>query len=156
MVEFRTRAPGDLGGGEETEGSLDKHIDRVFENIKNNPEIKLNIYQSLKEQGVNPAVIQAVFPEAQKFEQMQAQAQAAEAAQTVESTVEDTNENPEPTVKTVTQEPTPEQLLDFVDDIIDLHPKDEEATLGDLKNFGENNPDILENAISIAFSQDNE
>lgn len=130
------------GGGLDLGG----HLERVLDNLQSDPEVQLALAQELEEAGVNPVVMKAVLPEGvspedlQKARQAQAQAQAQEEGETPE---------PQPQVKTVEKDIEPEDLLEFVDEIAELAPQGEDMTLGELREFGEDNPGVVKTAIDM-------
>jgi len=140
MTEFRTRAPGSGGGdGGGDSSSIDGHIERVIENIKNDPEIKMKVAQAAQENGVDPMILKAVFPELGKT----AESQTPQVEQAPEQT------KPETQVKTVTEKPDAQELIGLIDELGDLLPQGKDTTLEELKELGEDNPDIVQTAIDM-------
>lgn len=150
MPEFRTRAPGDYGQEGSGGGGLEKHIERVIDNIKNDPKLKAEIYQELKDNGVNPAVIRAIVPEMQEAGDIQVPQN--QVANDMVATQEESHEGQTEVrteVKKVTEKPSPEQLLELIDEIAEVVPNGKETTLEELKEMAEDNPGIVETAIEM-------
>lgn len=156
MVEFRNTPP---GGYEETQKkdtskfNLDYVLEEAFKNIKENPRSQLQIAQALNENYDIPLEALAVaFPDlaetAQNAAGNQEVSEGEERNQKRVEQVEGQPENQERTPpKIVKEKPTPEELLEFVEEIIGLTSPD--FTLEELKEFGEENPGIMQTAIDL-------
>lgn len=134
MVEFRTGNPAEEAT-EEAAGSLDKHINKVIHNVKNDPEIKAQLVQRVQEGDIPPVLLKAIDPSLVDMAE-QSQEQPAESAEVVET-------------KTVSDKPSPEKVMSFVDEIIKY--KGEDTTLGEIKEWCEENPTMLKVAIQQEF-----
>lgn len=158
MVEFRNTPP---GGIEENQGkdsssfSLDYVLEQAFENIKNNPKSQLQIAQALNENYDVPLEALAVaFPDLAETAQNAAGKEEVSAGEERnQRRVEQVEEQPENEGRTppkiVKEKPTPDELLEFVDEIIGLTSED--YTLAELKEFGKENPGIIQTAIDLKF-----
>lgn len=136
MVELRTYS-------EESEGSdgfdLEGMLQKAWQNIQSDPQAQARLAQQLQESGIDPMLLGAVKPGLADAMQQAEQKQAVEQA---------TNEpTPEPEVKTVTEKPEPEEIKALLDDIIDQFGEDK--TLGELKEFIDENPDLVETAVNL-------
>lgn len=135
MVEFRTRA---LGADEESSSSLEEHLERVYDNIRSDPELKKRLMQEASENDIDPVLLRAVFgndmPSEDELKQDMTPPQAEEAAGETQ---------------VVTKTPDPEQLIGFLEEIMDLTPND--MTLSELREWAEDNRDIVETAIDMRF-----
>lgn len=142
MAEFRTEIPASKKPESSSGGSdFGKYFDRAIENIKNDPQAKAQVAQALQEQyNIPPQVLASVFPEGVEPPEQEA---------IPENPSDSHNSEVQTEVQTVTEKPSPEQVRNFLGEIIDLQGPD--MTLGELKDFAENNPDILETAIEMKF-----
>lgn len=142
MAEFRTQAPGtqtteDSGG----EGKLDEHFNRVVENIKSDPELQLQIAEAAQNNGIDPMLLRAVFPGAAKAQEEKQQMQPTEEAP----------EDEPPRVKTVTEQPTPDQLEALLEQVSDLSPDGHNTTIQQMVEFINDEPGMVETAIKMEF-----
>lgn len=153
-MEFRTEVPGP--SKDEKEGSLsavDSLLDKYIEGVKDDPQMKLQLLQTLKQNGIDPSLVAPLVDldsgEIQQIAQQQAVQQQAEE-------VENTNNNPTPNMTEDTTEkvevnkkPKPEQVTGFLDEIIDLN--DENMTIGELRDWCYDNPNMVETAIDLKW-----
>jgi hypothetical protein len=150
MVEFRTRAIGNPEGESKSSDPIDKAINQVVSELKSDKEKQLKILQALQENyGIDPQLV-GMFMEGVDGEGLeQAQTPQPQPQEIPEQANQEPMPEPETKVKEVTVKPEPDELLDFVDEIIEY--TGEETTLKELRDWGENNPDILETAINMKF-----
>lgn len=138
MVEFRTRA---LGTEEEkTEGlGLDKHLSKVWENIQNDPQLQKALMAEVQEADVDPVLLRAIL--------------GPSMVDSPADLGEPMNETPEPEpeveTKVVTEKPDPDQVIGFLEEVMKLTRQD--MTLGELHEWAEENPGIVETAIDMRF-----
>lgn len=143
MVEFRTRAPGGSDTGGSGGSGIEGHLNNVIENIKSDPELQARLLQEAEANDVDPTLLRAVFPQAGKALE-EAQQQQAQQAQR-----NDTDTDTEPRIRTVTEKPDADDLLALIDEIAELSPNGEETTLGYLRDWGDENRDVLQTAIEM-------
>jgi len=140
MVEFRTEAPGsetetdDSGGF----GEFEKYIDEYIKNVKQNPEAKLKLAQTLEENGVDPQLLTPLIGEVPQEPDNAQQVQQAQQTQQQMPTTTDTG----PDVDV-------EQLLDFIGQLKDYTGED--TTVGEVEEWVDNNPDLAQTAIDMSF-----
>lgn len=146
MPEFRVFT------GNETDDSdsfdLGSVLDNVIKNVKQDPELKLEIAQRLQEEGINPKILKAIDSDAVPSQQEVAQLQQAQQAANQQQEASQTMDN-EPEVKKVTEKPSADQVIGFLDEIREY--VDDDWTLADLKQWAEQNKDIVETAIEMKF-----
>lgn len=128
---------------EDEESFIDKAIQRVIQD----PNTQVRLAAQLQEAGIPPSAIAAIADEdpevikqrLEKAQEMQKQQKAQQKAQQ------------EPMSESTTQDPavTPDDLAEFIQEVAGIHPKGEDATLGDIRQFVEDNPDIAQNAIDL-------
>lgn len=132
MTEFRTYEPeSDGSDGLDLEGMLKK----VWQNIQKDPQMQARLAKSLQEQGIDPSLLGAVKPGMGNVPQAASPEESNDQAQA------------KPEVKTVTEKPEPEEIEELLEDIIDQFGEDK--TLGDLREFIGENPEVVETAIKL-------
>jgi len=139
MVEFRSRIV--EPDKEEQGGTFEKHLDRVIENIRNDPEIQGQLLQELQESDINPAFLKAVT--GMEIPQQTQEEPAEEPAE------QPSKQPPQTRIKKVTEKPTPDQLIAFLGEVQEY--TDEGMTLGELSNWAEENKDLVKTAIELKF-----
>lgn len=147
MTEFRTSPP----GGEQQEntggdsGSLETLISEAVDNIKETPELQMQLAQVMQEQGINPKLLQAIAPDMQLPDGGSESPQVANPPQNMPPSGIPETDGGE------IKNPTPEDISALLEDIIEYTGED--WTLGELKDLADENPDILETTISMRFNQ---
>lgn len=143
MVELRTFEEGQQdSGGSDIEGILKS----VWQNIQQDPQMQLKLAQGLAEQGIDPTLLGAVKPGLGEAIEKSMQEQAAEQA-TQQTPNESPNPQPEPEVRTVEKDVSVDQLIEFTEELIQY--RGEDCTLGELVEFAEENPDVVQTAIDM-------
>lgn len=129
-------------------GGLDlgSHLESVVENIKNDPELKLQLAQELEQAGVNPALMRAILPEGISQEELEQarQKQAMREAQQAQAQGQAQAET-----ETMDHNIQTSDLLEFVEEISNLAPDGKDTTLGDLESFARDNPEVVQRAIDM-------
>lgn len=154
-MEFRTEVPGPSedekkGGPSSTVDSL---LNKYIEGVKDDPQMKLQLLQTLKQNGVDPSLVAPLVDlDSEEIQQLAQQQAAQQQTQQVENTepeptpnmTEDTTEKVE-----VNKKPSPEKVMGFLDEIIELN--DEDMTLGELREWCEENTNMVETAINLKW-----
>lgn len=144
MPEFRTEVPGTKTPDTSSGGSADfgKHIDRIIENIKNDPESQAKIAQGIQEQyNIPPEVLGGIFPSAMDNPQVPEK----------ESTPTPTggNDGAKTEVRKVTEKPDPEQVIEFVGELLGY--VEDDMTISELHEYMKENKGIVDTAIKMKF-----
>lgn len=148
MTEFRTSPP----GGEQQEnnadnsGGLESILNEAINNIKETPELQMQLAQVMQQQGINPQLLQAVAPD---MELPEGEVPSAEVDNSPSNPVNSSPSGIPETDGGQIEAPKPEEISGLLDDIIEYTGED--WTLGELQDFAQQNPDVLETAISMRF-----
>lgn len=124
---------------------VDEAIENLIQDVKSDKQKQAKIAQALHENyGIDPQLL-ATFVDV-----------PVEADQNGAAPAETTQPEPTPKVpkatgetKTVTKEPTPDEVIGFIDELTDY--LDEDTTLAELKEYAEDNKDLLATAIELHF-----
>lgn len=146
MVEYRTNQTGESdGSGGKDAGVIDGGIvDRALENainhVRNDPKAQVQIAQSLQENyGIPPEVIGAFVGE---IPDDTSQVPAPE-----QETPENAQAAPQIDASMTGEDLTADDVLGFLDEIADYTGED--TTVAELREFAEENPDVIETALSL-------
>lgn len=134
-MEFRTRSLGEDEGGSSA-SSLSDHLERVFDNVKNDPELQKRLLAEAQNSDVDPVLLRAFFGDSLPSpDEIQ---QTMETDETAEMQTE---------TRVVKEKPSPDELIGFLSEIIEL--KSADMTLGELQEWAEENPGVVETAIDM-------
>jgi hypothetical protein len=136
-------------GVEETAKSSSSIVDEAIEgfinDLKNDKEKQVQIAQALHENyGIDPQLLST-------FVDVPAETanEPAESPTPVPQEATDNQSQNNTQVKTVTESPSPDEVIGFIDELTDY--LDEDTTLAELREYAEDNKDILATAIELHF-----
>lgn len=160
--EFRTEAPGSSSDDGNASSSF---IDEAMSKIEGSKTAQAQIAAVAEQNGIDPNMAVMMLPDLsaedyQTFKQQQKQQQDDKALPDSETDQTQPGENQsrqdsgqsvaqEPEVRTVTktEKPSAEQLISFLGQVIEL--TDEDMSLKELKQWAEDNTDMVETAIEM-------
>lgn len=152
MVELTTAEETAEAASSIGDFTIDDVVGHLAKNIQENPQAQLQVAQIAQQKyGIDPSLLASIFPPmADTLEKAEKQQQKqAKKAKTQEAEAEESNSDMEVITKEVEKKPKPEQVLGFIDEAIEFLGEDE--TLGELKEFGEDNPNMLQTAIDMGW-----
>jgi len=129
----------------ESKSIVDKALEDFINDLKNDKQKQLQIAQALQENyGLDPQLLSTFVDVPQEIDEKPQEIPNEPQVETVQES------NPEKhQVKTVTQAPNPDEVIGFIDELTDY--LDEDTTLAELKEYAEDNKDLLETAIELHF-----
>jgi len=152
MVELTTAEETAEAASSIGDFTIDDVVGHLAKNIQENPQAQLQVAQIAQQKyGIDPSLLASIFPPmADTLEKAEKQQQKqAKKAKTQEAEAEESDSDMEVITKEVEKKPKPEQVLGFIDEAIEFLGEDE--TLGELKEFGEDNPNMLQTAIDMGW-----
>ena len=152
MVELTTAEETAEAASSIGDFTIDDVVGHLAKNIQENPQAQLQVAQIAQQKyGIDPSLLASIFPPmADTLEKAEKQQQKqAKKAKTQEAEAEENDSDMEVITKEVEKKPKPEQVLGFIDEAIEFLGEDE--TLGELKEFGEDNPNMLQTAIDMGW-----
>lgn len=147
------RADSGSSGGS-SGGDLGEHLSRVWEKIQEEPQLQKVAYQAAEANGIDLSPVIQMMNDGEQAEAPQDQ----QAAQTDVSALP-AGESPRADGGGSPGEQaalSADDVIGFLRETADVHPKGEQATLGDLIRLGESNPAIIETAIDMRLDRDGE
>jgi len=152
MVELTTAEETASSASSIGDFTIDDVVGHLAKNIQENPQAQLQVAQIAQQKyGIDPSLLASIFPPmADTLEKAEKQQQKqAKNAKTQEEEAQKSDSDMEVITKEVEKKPKPEQVLGFIDEAIEFLGEDE--TLGELKEFGEDNPNMLQTAIDMGW-----
>jgi len=152
MVELTTAEETAEAASSIGDFTIDDVVGHLAKNIQENPQAQLQVAQIAQQKyGIDPSLLASIFPPmADTLEKAEKQQQKqAKNAKTQEEEAQKSDSDMEVITKEVEKKPKPEQVLGFIDEAIEFLGEDE--TLGELKEFGEDNPNMLQTAIDMGW-----
>jgi hypothetical protein len=136
-------------GVEETAESSSSIVDEAIEgfinDLKNDKEKQVQIAQALHENyGIDPQLLSTFVDVPAETANEPAESPTPVPEETAENRSENNTQ-----VKTVTESPSPDEVIGFIDELTDY--LDEDTTLAELREYAENNKDLLATAIELHF-----
>lgn len=157
-MEFRTDSL-DPGGDDENEGGggndiFDEALERAKQELAKDPEKRIQLAAKLEENyGIDPQITSLFVPGLENdIQELENEGQNQSANPNMESTRNSGNNQPNPIPNKPENTEMPSQVEFTVDDMLEVVEKfqdflGDEATLIEVKNFVENNRDIVEREL---------
>ena len=151
MVELTTAEETTEAASSIGDFTIDDVVGHLAKNIQENPQAQLQVAQIAQQKyGIDPSLLASIFPPmADTLEKAEKQQQKQAKKAKTQAEAQKSNSDMEVTTKEVEKKPKPEQVLGFIDEAIEFLGEDE--TLGELKEFGEDNPNMLQTAIDMGW-----
>lgn len=166
MVEYRTQVEGGptKSDGDESSISLDDFVNQAISNLQGNRDTQMVLASALEDNGIDPRILTIFSPDlaklmkkAQEQKEQQQKEQAEQeadspsnkSAEQIKKEIDNMSEESEEMEDEVAKSKavTTDDLLKFIEELSAILPKGEDTTLGDLEELGEENPQIVQNAI---------
>jgi len=151
MVELTTAEETTEAASSIGDFTIDDVVGHLAKNIQENPQAQLQVAQIAQQKyGIDPSLLASIFPPmADTLEKAEKQQQKQAKKAKTQAEAQESNSDTEVITKEVEKKPKPEQVLGFIDEAIEFLGEDE--TLGELKEFGEDNPNMLQTAIDMGW-----